>query len=144
MQPALCESRYKKNSIFLAPAARRNDDAEDSSSGYSSSDDGGVRSDSSNEEDEGETEDKIEDNVSQGTVEMFDSIDFLTPGGLSLFTVALPSKSDKLVLKDLPKTIKASVTSKKSFRVTMEALNSGIVLLWKTAVSENNNSFCGN
>ena len=31
------------------------DDAEDSSSGYSSSVDGGVRSDSSNEEDEGET-----------------------------------------------------------------------------------------
>ena len=144
MQPALCESCCKKNSIFLAPAAHCNDDAEDSSSGYLSSDDGGVRSDSSNEEDEGETEDKIEDNVSQGTVEMFDSIDFLTPGGLSLFTVALPSKSDKLVLKDLPKTIKASVTSKKSFRVTMEALNSGIVLLWKTAVSENNNSFCGN
>jgi hypothetical protein len=32
------------------------------------------------------------------------------------------------------------VTSKKSFRVTMEALNSGIVLLRKTAVSENNNA----
>ena len=61
----------------------RNDDAEDSSSGYSSSDDGGVRSDSSNEEDEGETEDKIEDNVSQGTVGTFDSVDFLPPAGLS-------------------------------------------------------------
>jgi hypothetical protein len=93
----------------------RNDDAEDSSSGYLSSNDGGVCSNSSNEEDEGETEDEIEDNVSQGTVETFDSIDFLTPGGLSLssFTVALPSKSDKLVLK-MPKTIKASVTSKMS------------------------------
>ena len=113
-------------------------------SGYLSSDDRGVRSDSSNEEDEGETEDEKEDNVNQETVGMFDSVDFLTPGGLSSFTVALPSKSDKLVLKDLPKTIKASVTSKKSFRVMMEALNSGIVLLWKTAVSENNNSFCGN
>ena len=120
----------------------RNDDAEDSSSGYSSSNDGGVRSNSSNEEDEWGTEDEIEDNVSQGTVETFDSIDFLAQGGLSLssFTVALPSKSDKLVLKDLPKTIKASVTSKKSFRVTMEVLNSGIVSLWKTAVSENNNA----
>jgi hypothetical protein len=84
----------KKTTFYLAPAARlapiacisfimpRNDDAEDSSSGYLSSDDGGVRSDSSNEKDEGETEDKIEDNVSQGTVETFDSIDFLTPGGL--------------------------------------------------------------
>ncbi len=96
--------------------------------------------DSSNEEDEGETEDEIEDNVSQGTVETFDSIDFLTPGGLSSFTVALPSKSDKLVLKDLPKTIKASVTSKKSFRATIEALNSGIVSLRTTAVSDNNNA----
>jgi hypothetical protein len=94
VQPALCESCCKKNSIFLAPAAHCNDDAEDSSSGYLSSDDGGVRSDSSNEEDEGETEDEIEDNVSQGTVETFDSIDFLTPGGLSSFTVAFPSKSD--------------------------------------------------
>ncbi len=118
----------------------RNDDAEDSLSGYLSSDDRGVRSDSSNEEDEGETEDEKEDNVNQETVGMFDSVDFLTPGGLSSFTVALPSKSDKLVLKDLPKTIKASVTSKKSFRVTMEVLNSGIVSLWKTAVSENNNA----
>jgi hypothetical protein len=59
----------------------RNDDAEDSSSGYSSSDDGGVRLDSSNEEDEGETEDEIEDNVSQGTVETFDSVDFLPSVG---------------------------------------------------------------
>jgi hypothetical protein len=114
----------------------RNDDAEDSLSGYLSSDDRGVRSDSSNEEDEGETEDEIEDNVNQETVGTFDSVDFLTPGGLSSFTVALPLKSDKLVLK----TIKASATSKKSFRVTMEVLNSGIVSLWKTAVSENNNA----
>ena len=59
----------------------RNDDAEDSSSDYSSSDDGGVRLDSSNEEDEGETEDEIEDNVSQGTVETFDSVDFLPSVG---------------------------------------------------------------
>jgi hypothetical protein len=58
-----------------------NDDAEDSSSDYSSSDDGGVRLDSSNEEDEGETEDEIEDNVSQGTVETFDSVDFLPSVG---------------------------------------------------------------
>ena len=59
----------------------RNDDAEDSSSGYSSSDDGGVHLDSFNEEDEGETEDEIEDNVSQGTVETFDSVDFLPSVG---------------------------------------------------------------
>ena len=78
----------KTNSILSAPAARlapiaricylmpRNDDAEELSSGYSSSDDRGVRLDSSNEEDEGETEDKIEDNVSQGMVGTFDSVDF--------------------------------------------------------------------
>jgi len=59
----------------------RNDDAEDSSSGYSSSDDGGVRLDSPNKEDEGETEDENEDNVSQGTVETFDSVDFLPSVG---------------------------------------------------------------
>ncbi len=111
----------------------RNDDAEELSSGYSSSNDGGVRLDSSNKEDEGETKDKIEDNMSQGTVGTFDSVDCLTPGGLSSFTVLLPPKSDN-------KTIKASVTSKKSFRVTMEALNSWIVSLRKTAVLENNNA----
>ena len=43
-------------------------------------------------------------------------VDFLTPGGLNAFTVALPTKSEKLVLRDLPKTITA--TSKKNFRVT--------------------------
>ncbi len=48
-----------------------------------SSDDWGVRSDDSNEEDEEEIEDEIEDTVSQGTVGTFDSVDFLTPGGLS-------------------------------------------------------------
>jgi hypothetical protein len=97
----------KKIAFYLAPAARlapiariccimpRNDNAEELSSGYSSSDDGGVRSDSSNEEDEGEIEYEIEDNVSQGTVGTFDSVDFLTPGGLSSLTVALPSNSDK-------------------------------------------------
>jgi hypothetical protein len=37
--------------------------------------------DSFNEEDEGETEDEIEDNVSQGTVETFDSVDFLPSVG---------------------------------------------------------------
>ena len=39
--------------------------------------------DNSNEEDEEETEDEIEDTVSQGAVGTFDSVDFLTPGGLS-------------------------------------------------------------
>ncbi len=54
--------------------------------------------------------------------------------------VALPAKMEKVVLKDLPKTIKASGISKKSFRVTIDALNVGIELLRKTAVLENSNS----
>ena len=37
----------------------------------------------SNEEDEEETKDETEDTVSQGVVGTFDSVDFLTPGGLS-------------------------------------------------------------
>jgi len=46
--------------------------------------------------------------VSFDTMEMSET-DFLTPGGSNLFSVvALPVKRDKLVLKDLPKTTKAS------------------------------------
>ena len=62
------------------------------------------------------------------------------PGGLNSFSAALPAKTDKLVLKDLPKTIKPTMTSKKNFRVTVEALNSRIESLRKTAISENNNA----
>jgi hypothetical protein len=116
-----------------------NDDAEESSLYYSSSNDEEVRLDiqDSNKEDE---EIKYKDTVSQVTMGMFDSVDFLMPGGLSSFSMALPANLDELVLKDLPKTIKASMTSRKSFRVTVEALNSGIALLRKTKVSENNNA----
>ena len=64
--------------------------------------------------------------------------DFLTPGGLNLFSVvALPAKRDKLVLKDLPKTTKASGVCKKNFKVTVEALNVRIEQLRTTAVAEN-------
>ncbi len=63
--------------------------------------------------------------------------DFLTPGGLNAFTVALPAKTEKLLLKDLPKIIKASGISKKNYRPTIDALNVGIGQLWKTAIAEN-------
>ena len=63
--------------------------------------------------------------------------DFLTPGGLNSFTVALPAKSEKLLLKDLPKIIKASGISKKNYSVTIDALNVGIGQLRKTAIAEN-------
>jgi hypothetical protein len=64
--------------------------------------------------------------------------DFLTPGGLNSFSVvALPAKRDKLVLKDLPKTTKASGVCKKNFKLTVEALNVRIQQLQTTAVAEN-------
>ncbi len=80
---------------------------------------------------------------SQVTFDMMDmaETDFLTPGGLNSFSaVALLAKTEKLVLKDLPKTIKASGTSKKNFRVMIEALNVGIEQLQMTAVTEHNST----
>ena len=107
-----------------------NDDAEESSFCESSSDD---------EEERLEILDynyeENEEFESQVTMDTFD-VDYLTPGGLNPFTAALPTKAEKLVLRDLPKTITA--TSKKNFRVTMNMLNAGITSLWKTAVTENN------
>ena len=48
------------------------------------------------------------------TIDMADT-DFLTPGGLNSFSViALPEKREKLLLKDLPKSIKPSGLSKKN------------------------------
>ena len=75
--------------------------------------------------------------VSFDTMEMSET-DFLTPGGLNSFSVvALPAKRDKLVLKDLPKTTKASGVCKKNFKLTVEALNVRIEQLRTTAVAEN-------
>ena len=75
--------------------------------------------------------------VSFDTLEMSET-DFLTPGGLNSFSVvALLAKRDKLVLKDLPKTTKASRVCKKNFKVTVEALNVRIEQLRMTAVAEN-------
>jgi hypothetical protein len=66
--------------------------------------------------------------------------DFLMPGGLNLFSVALPVKTDKLALKDFPKSIKTSGTCKKNFRVTIEVHNVAIKLLLKIAFAENNSA----
>jgi len=83
-----------------------NDDAEESSSCESSSDDEEERSEilDYNYEENEEFEEDNEDTGSQVTMDTFD-IDYLTPGGLNPFTAALPTKAEKLVLKDLPKTI---------------------------------------
>ncbi len=50
------------------------------------------------------------------TMETFDSKDFLTPGGLSLFSVALPWKTEKIVMKNLPTTINHSDVTKKNHK----------------------------
>ena len=91
-------------------------------------------------------EDNEEDNAHDtGSQVMFDTSDmagpdFLMPGGLNLFSVALPVKTDKLALKDLPKSIKTSGTCKKNFRVTIEAQNVAIKLLQKIAIAKNNSA----
>lgn len=112
--------------------------ADEVSSCYSSSDlssDG----DRCRHQEEEEEDDYADDAGSQVTFDTSSiaGTDFLTPGGLNSFTVALPAKSEKLLLKDLPKIIKASGISKKNYSVTIDALNVGIGQLRKTAIAEN-------
>ncbi len=107
-----------------------------------SGDDGAHRLQLQSSEEE-EDDDCANDARSQATLNMMDMAEtyFLMPGGLTLFSVmTLLAKREKLVLKDLPKTIKASRISKKNFRVTIEALNVRIEQLWMTAVAENNST----
>jgi hypothetical protein len=73
-------------------------------------------------------EDKYNDNTgSQVMLDIFDPAEtgFLTPGGLSLFSVALSLKAERILFKNLPKTINPSGISKKNFRVTITMLNVG-------------------
>jgi hypothetical protein len=86
-----------------------NDDAEESSSCESSSDDEEERSEilDYNEENEEFDEDN-EDTGSQVTMDTFD-VDYLTPGDLNPFTAALPTKAEKLVLRDILETEAAPV-----------------------------------
>jgi vacuolar-type H+-ATPase subunit I/STV1 len=78
--------------------------------------------------------------VTFNTMDLADT-DFLTPGGLNSFAVmVLLEKREKLLLKDLPKTIKPSGLSKKNFMVTVEAFNTRIEQLRMTASTENNSA----
>ena len=100
--------------------------ADEVSSCYSSSDlssDG----DCCRHQEEEEEDDYADDARSQVTFDTSSiaATDFLIPGGLNFFTVALPAKSEKLLLKDLPKS------------VTIDALNVGIRQLRNTAIAEN-------
>ncbi len=108
----------------------------------SSSDDGAhhLQLQRSEEEEDDNCANDARSQVTFNTMDMAET-HFFMPGGLNLFSVvALPAKRETLVLKDLPKTIKASRISKKNFRVTIEALNVGIEQLRTTAVAENNSA----
>jgi hypothetical protein len=107
------------------------DDDPFASPGESSSEDG--QGDESEEEEEEE-----EETGSQVTFDTsMSEADFLIPGGLNAFTVALPAKSERLFLKDLPKPIKPSGISKKNFVTAINTLNSSVRSLIKTAITEN-------
>jgi hypothetical protein len=61
-----------------------------------------------------EEDNNNDDAGSNVTLDTFDmaKTDFLTPGGLNLFSVALPLKAEKILLKNLPKTINPSGITK--------------------------------
>jgi hypothetical protein len=104
------------------------DDVSSYLSSVASSNDDGARSLQSLSLEEDNEKDNVNDAGSQVTFDTSDmaSPDFLMPGSLNLFSVALLVKTDVLVLKDLPKSIKTSGTCKKNFRVTIEAQNVAI------------------
>ncbi len=108
-----------------------------------SSDDGANNLQSQSSVEDSEDDNVADDTGSQVTFDTMDlaDTDFLTPGGLNSFSVvALPEKREKLLLKDLPKTIKPSGLSKKNFMETVEALNTRIEQLRTTASAENNSA----
>jgi hypothetical protein len=112
------------------------DDEDPFYSGDSSSDDG--QSQEMEEEEEEEEEEDAKESRSHVTFDTdMTRANFLTPGGLNAFTVALPTKLEKLFLKDLPKSIKASGISKKNFMTTIQQQNSRIQSLLKTVITEN-------
>jgi hypothetical protein len=113
-----------------------NDDPFDSP-GDSLSDDG-QSEEMEEEEEEEEEEEDAEESMSQVTFDTsMTGVNFLTPGGLNAFTVALPAKSEQLYLKDLPKPIKVLGISKKNFRASINELNSNVRSLVKTVINEN-------
>ena len=119
---------------------------DDNEGSYSSTDDSSSGDDGAHQhlQSQSSVEEEIDhDAKDAGSLVSFDMMemsetDFLTPGGLNLFSVvALPAKRDKLVLKDLPKTAKVSGVCHKNFKVTVEVLNVRIEQLRTTAVAEN-------
>ena len=104
------------------------------SPGDSLSDDG----QSEEMEEEEEEEEDAEESMSQVTFDTsMTGANVLTPGRLNAFTVALPAKSERLYLKDLPKPIKVSGICKKNFRASINELNSNVRSLVKTVINEN-------
>jgi hypothetical protein len=98
-------------------------DAEDSSSSCGSSicdDDGCSDIDKLSKEDE--ENDEAGSQVTLSTMGTYASVDFLTPDGLISFSAALPAKHEKLVLKNLPKSINISTLTKKNYRVVVKTL----------------------
>jgi hypothetical protein len=98
-------------------------DAEDSSSSCclsSFDDDGCLDIDKLSKEDE--ENDEARSQVTQSTMGAYDSVDFPTPAGLSLFSAALLVKPEKLVLKNLPKSINISTVTKKNYRLVLKTL----------------------
>ncbi len=59
-------------------------------------------------------DDNNNDAISQVALDTFDLA--LTPGGLNSFSVALPLKAERILLKNLPKTTNPSGISKKNIR----------------------------
>ena len=92
------------------------DEGSHSSSSYSLSGDDGSLGDDGSSPLLSQRSVVVEDNDDSGSQVTFEDLtdaDFLTPGGLNSFSVvALPAKREKLVLKDLPKTIKSSQVNK--------------------------------
>ena len=90
---------------------------DDNEGSYSSTDDSSSGDDGAHQhlQSQSSVEEEIDHNAKDArSLVLFDTMemsetDFLMPGGLNSFSVvALPAKRDKLVLKDLPKTTKAS------------------------------------
>ncbi len=69
----------------------------------------------------------------------YDSVDFLTPGSLSLFSVVLLAKPEQLVLKNLPKSVNISKVTKKNYRVVVKVLIQ-VESLKMTSILENNSA----
>jgi hypothetical protein len=78
--------------------------------------------------------------VTLPTMRTYDSVDFLMLGGLNLFSEVLPAKPEKLVLKNLPQSVKISTLTKKNYQVVVITLNQGIELLKMTSIAENNSA----